>query len=1070
MSGPLDKGIMLYILTFNYYNMRKRPDHQLGLLLAALLLLGLSGPVFSQEIDTSLFGNLRWRMIGPHRGGRTVGGCGVPQQPNVFYIGVNNGGVWKTTDFGRTWDPIFDDQPTGSIGDVAVAPSDPNIVYVASGEGIQRPDLSVGDGIYRSSDAGKTWTRLGLAAGQQMGGLAIDPHDPDRVFVAVLGHPYGPNPERGVYRSTDGGKTWEKVLYKDENTGAVQVTLDPTNPQIVYADLWAGRQGPWENGAWDGPNSGLYKSADGGSTWHQLTQGLPTTAQGLSRIGFCIAPSDPSRLYATVEAGASGGIYRSDDGGESWQKLNSDQRFWGRGDDFAEVKADPKNKDIVYTADVVVWKSVDGGASWTAFKGAPGGDDYHRLWINPDHPEIMLVACDQGAIVTVNGGHTFSSWYNQPTAQFYHVITDNAFPYNVYGGQQESGSIGIASRGNDGQITFHEWHPVGVEEYGYVAPDPLDPNIIYGGKITRYDKRTGQIQNIAPEAVRSGKYRFVRTAPVVFSPTDPHTLYYAGNVLFKTGNGGHSWQVISPDLSRETWAIPATVGIYNTENLAKMPRRGVIYTVAPSPVDPLTIWAGTDDGLIHVTRDGGKTWKNVTPPGIADWSKISLIDAGHTDAGTAYAAVNGIRLDDMHPHMYKTHDGGHSWTEIDAGLPDAPINVVREDPRRKGLLLAGSEKLVSVSFDDGVHWSPLRLNMPATSIRDLVFKDADVVVGTHGRSFWILDDIAPLRQMSPQTAAQDAVLYKPEPAIRVRWDMWPDTPLPQDEPAGENPPDGAIIDYYLKEAASGPVTLDILDATGKAFRHFSSSDTLYTVPDVNIPPYWIRPQQILSAQAGPHRMVWDLHYQPINVPAEYPISAVYANTAPTATSPWVMPGVYTVKLTVNGKSFTQALTVRMDPRVKTPLPILQQQHDLALRAYKGREYALAAYNQVHKLRAAVASLLPRCSGAVSAALKALDEKAAALEGASRRGGGRGAPGGGSSQLKAFGQLQGDYTTVFGILQEADSPPTLQAVNALQATEQAAMLTTAAWVQLQQKDLAAVNGLLKEASLDEIKIQ
>jgi photosystem II stability/assembly factor-like uncharacterized protein len=1060
--------------------------------LAAWLLLVLAGSVHPQDIDTSLFGNLRWRMIGPHRGGRTVGGCGVPQQPNVFYIGVNNGGVWKTTDFGRTWDPIFDDQPTGSIGDVAVAPSDPNIVYVASGEGIQRPDLSVGDGIYRSSDAGKTWTHLGLAAGQQMGGLAIDPHDPNRVFVAVLGHPYGPNPERGVYKTTDGGKTWEKVLYKDENTGAVQVTLDPTNPQIVYADLWAGRQGPWENGAWNGPNSGLYKSADGGNTWHQLTQGLPTPAQGLSRIGFCIAPSDPTRLYATVEAGASGGIYRSDNGGESWQKLNSDQRFWGRGDDFAEVKADPKNKDIVYTADVVVWKSVDAGASWNAFKGAPGGDDYHRLWINPDHPEIMLVACDQGAIVTVNGGHTFSSWYNQPTAQFYHVITDNAFPYNVYGGQQESGSIGIASRGNDGGITFREWHPVGVEEYGYVAPDPLDPNIIYGGKITRYDKRTGQVQNIAPEAVRSGKYRFLRTAPVLFSPTDPHTLYFAGNVLFKTSNGGHSWQEISPDLSRETWTIPATVGIYNTENMAKMQRRGVIYTVAPSPIDPLTIWAGTDDGLIHITRDGGKTWKNVTPPGIPDWSKISLIDAGHTDATTAYAAVNGIRIDDMHPHIYKTHDGGRTWTEIDAGLPDAPINVVREDPRRKGLLLAGSEKEVSVSFDDGMHWSPLRLNMPATSIRDLVFKDADVVVGTHGRSFWILDDIAPLRQLGPQTAAQDAVLYKPAPAIRVRWDMWPDTPLPQDEPAGENPPDGALIDYHLKEAATGPVTLDIFDAAGKPIRHFSSSDTLYTIPDVNIPTYWIRPQQILSAQAGPHRLIWDLHYQPLNVPAEYPISAVYANTAPTATSPWVMPGTYTVKLTVNGKTYTQPLVVRIDLRVKTALPGLQQQHDLALQAYKGREKAMQAYNQVHMLRAAIASLLPRSSGAVAAALKTLDEKAAPLEGAPRRGRGApasapgsapgsapssapssaagGAPGRAAAPLKSFAQLQGDYATVFSILQEADEPPTTQAIAALQTTEQAAGLTAAAWTQLQQKDLPAANAQLKEAGLDALKFQ
>jgi photosystem II stability/assembly factor-like uncharacterized protein len=1035
-----------------------------------IILIGvIANPVDSRGQDTSLFDNLRWRMIGPHRGGRTVGGCGVPQQPNVFYIGVNNGGVWKTTDFGRTWDPIFDDQPTGSVGDVAVAPSDPNIVYVASGEGIQRPDLSVGDGVYRSSDAGKTWTHLGLAAGQQMGGLAIDPHDPNRVFVAVLGHPYGPNIERGVYRSIDGGKTWEKVLYKDENTGAVQVTIDPVNPQIVYADLWAGRQGPWENGAWDGPNSGLFKSTDGGTTWHQLTTGLPTPAEGLSRIGFCIAPSDPSRLYATVAAGpTNGGIYRSDDAGESWKKLNSDQRFWGRGDDFAEVKADPKNKDIVYTADVVVWKSMDGGMSWNAFKGAPGGDDYHRLWINPDHPEIMLVACDQGAIVTVNGGHTFSSWYNQPTAQFYHVITDNAFPYNVYGGQQESGSIGIASRGNDGAITFREWHPVGVEEYGYVAPDPLDPNIIYGGKVTRYDKRTGQIQNIAPEAVQSGQYRFLRTAPILFSPTDPHTLYFAGNVLFKTSNGGHSWQVISPDLSRESWAVPASVGIYNTDAVTKMARRGVIYTVAPSPVDPLTIWAGTDDGLIHVTRDGGKTWKNVTPPGINDWTKISLIEAGHSDAGTAYAAVNGIRIDDMHPHIYKTHDGGVSWTAVDAGLPEDPINVVREDPKSKGLLLAGSERNVWISFDDGAHWTSLRLNMPATSIRDLVFKDADVVVGTHGRSFWILDDIAPLREMGPATAAQDAVLYKPDPAIRVRWDMNPDTPLPGDEPAGENPPDGAVIDYHLKEDATGPVTIEIADAAGRVLRRYSSTDTLYEIPDVNIPPYWIRPQQILSDKKGPHRLIWDLHEQPLNVPASYPISAVVGNTAPVASSPWVMPGAYTVRLIVNGKRYTQTLTVKMDPRVKTTLASLQQQHDLALQAYRGRDSAMHAYNQVHALRAAIAVLQKQSGGAVTGALQELDAKAAVLEGGGRRG--RGMPAGAGTQRKAFSQLQGDFAAVFSILEEADLEPTVQAVAALHATEQAARQTMGMWVELQQKNLPAINAQLKAAGLESLTIQ
>ncbi len=626
-----------------------------------LLLLSLFQAVaFSQTIDPNLFNAMQWRCIGPHRGGRTVGAVGVPQQPNVFYIGVNNGGVWKTTDYGRTWFPIFDDQPTGSIGDVGVAPSNPNVLYVGSGEGLQRPDLSVGDGMYKSTDGGKTWKNTGLKDAQQIGRLAIDPTNENRVFVAALGHPYGPNKERGVYRTTDGGATWQQVLYIDENTGAIQVAIDPNNPNIIFADMWAGRQGPWENGAWNGPESGLYKSTDGGNTWKKITRGLPTPAQGLGRIGFCIAPSNSARMYATVDAGAEGGVYRSNDAGESWARIQTDGRLWGRGSDFAEVTADPKNENIVYSANVVTWKSTDGGNTWNAFRGAPGGDDYHRVWINPNNSDILIIANDQGAIITVNGGATFSSWYNQPTAQFYHVSTDNAFPYNVYGGQQESGSVGIASRGNDGQITFREWHPVGVEEYGYVAADPLDPNIIYGGKITRFDKRTGQVQNISPEIVRSGKYRFLRTAPVLFSPVDPKTLFYAGNVIFKTRDGGQSWKIISPDLTRETWDIPQSVGIYTTDELKQMPRRGVIYTIAPSFKDSNTILAGTDDGLMHVTRDGGKNWKNVTPAGIDSWNKISMMEASHFDVNTAYAAVNSIRCDDMRPHIFKTNPGRKS--------------------------------------------------------------------------------------------------------------------------------------------------------------------------------------------------------------------------------------------------------------------------------------------------------------------------------------------------------------------------------------------------------------------------
>jgi photosystem II stability/assembly factor-like uncharacterized protein len=947
------------------------------------------------------FDALKWRMIGPHRGGRTVGAVGVPQQPNVFYIGVNNGGVWKTTDYGRTWKPIFDDQPTGSIGDVVVAPSNPNVIYVGAGEGLQRPDLSVGDGMYKSTDAGKTWTHLGLANVQQIGGLAIDPTNENRVFVAALGHPYGPNTERGVYRTTDGGKTWELVLYKDQNTGAIQVTLDPTNPNIVYADLWAARQGPWENGAWQGTESGLYKSTDGGNTWKKLTNGLPTVEQGLGRIGFGIAPSNSNRLYATVDAPEVGGIFRSDDGGENWTRTTQDGRIWGRGSDFAEIKVHPTNADIVFSADVDTWKSEDGGKTWNAFRGAPGGDDYHRLWINPTNPDIILLAGDQGAIITVNGGQTFGSWYNQPTAQFYHVSTDNAFPYNVYGGQQESGSVGISSRGNDGQIGIREWHPVGVEEYGYVAADPLDPNVIYGGKITRFDKRTGQVQNIAPEAVRSGKYRFVRTAPVLFSPIDPKTLYFAGNVLFKTRDGGSSWQEISPDLTRESHEdIPESVGIYKTEAMKKMPRRGVIYTIAPSPRDINTIWAGTDDGLIQVTKNGGKTWSKSSDMGA--WSKVSMLEASHFDANVAYAAINRIRCSDMKPHIVRTRDGGKTWQEIVKGLPNDPINTVREDPIRKELLFAGSERAVYVSFDDGENWQSLRLNMPATSIRDLVIKDDDVVVGTHGRSFWILDNISSFRQQPmTQISGLTTILFKPQTALRVRWNNYTDTPTPQEEPAGQNPPDGAMIDYHLPKNTTGEVTLEIFDLANKSIRKFSSNDKRYDIPDLNIPLYWIRPQQILSNKAGNQRFVWDLHYKPLDVPPTFPISATYQNTAPDATSPWVRTGSYTVKLTANGQTYSQPLAVTIDPRVKTPTDKLKQIHDLSLQCYEGRQQARKLLTESEELR--------KVSRYTEEGMKKVMDREAALK-----------------------KTDAAFATLLNILESTDMPPTTQTVTAVKA--------------------------------------
>jgi len=1017
-------------------------------------------------------------MIGPFRAGRTVGATGVPGQPNVFYIGVNNGGVWRTSDYGRTWAPIFDDQPTGSIGALAVAPSNPDIIYVGSGEGLQRPDLSVGDGVFKSIDGGKTWKFMGLPDAQQIGAVLVDPRDPNRVYVAVLGHPYGANEQRGVFKSTDGGTTWQKILYKDENTGAIALAFDPSNPDILYADLWASRQGPWENGEWQGKTSGLFKSTDGGTNWRQLTNGLPGAEQGLGRIGFGIAASDPNRIYATVDAQKDGGVYRSDDAGESWHRMTTDGRVWGRGSDFAEIKVDPKNRDIVYVANTASYKSTDGAKTFIAFKGAPGGDDYHTIWINPENSQIMLFATDQGATITVNGGETWSSWYNQPTAQLYHVSTDNQFPYNVYSGQQESGSVGIASRGNDGEITFREWHPVGADEYAYVAPDPLNPNIIFGGKVSRYDRTTGQVQNVAPEAVRSGKYRFIRTMPLIFSPVDPHILLLASNVLFKTINDGQSWDIISPDLTREKPDVPANIGIFRTPALEKQPRRGVIYAVAPSYKDVNVIWAGTDDGLVHVTEDGGKAWTDVTPPAVTAWSKVAQIDAGRFDSKTAYVAVNRMRLDDMKPHVYRTHDGGKTWTETVKGLPDSgPVNAVREDPERRGLLYAGTERAVYVSFNDGDEWQPLRLNMPATSIRDLVVHNDDIVVGTHGRSFWILDNVTPLRQISGQISTSAAVLFKPQVAYRVRWSLNTDTPLPPEEPGGQNPPDGAMIDYYLG-ADVKEVQLEILDAAGKVVRSYSSSDAPEKINENSLPypSYWFRQQQMLSAKKGMQRFLWDLHYAPPEgVRRSYSMAAIFHDTPLSPLGPWVQPGEYSVRLTAGGKSFTQLLTVKMDPRIVTPQDALTEQYDLSMICYQGFQTVNKARQEINGVRRQLQALLKaEPTAELKDLLNKFGRKVSAIDGtgwaedvdvmysaayATNR------------NEETFAGLQNKLLYLMAVMQGADAKPTTQATAAVKDQQQSLKNVLGRWHELKSgsKDVSTLNDLLKKSNKPSLNV-
>ncbi len=1015
------------------------------LLLAALSLAPLAQ---SQQIDSGLLHEMHWRNVGPFRGGRTRAVSGVPTQPNVFYIGAVNGGVWKTTDFGRTWTPIFDREPTGSIGAIEVAPSDPNVVYVASGEGLHRPDLSVGDGIYKSTDGGAIWTHLGLRDGQQISQMAIDPHDPNRLFVAVAGHPYGPNPERGIYRSTDGGQTFEKVLYKDENIGAGDVKIDPSDPNIVYATLWEAREGPWENGEFSGTNGGVFKSTDGGQTWHPLAGGLPN---GIVQAYVAIARSDPKRLFASVATKDKVELYRSADGGQTWAIATTDSRPKNRigGGDLPVPMIDPKNPDVVYITSTVTWKSIDGGKTWVGFRGAPGGDDYQNIWINPNDSNTIILTSDQGAIITVNGGETWGSWYNQPTAQMYHVNADNAFPYRLCSGQQESGSACISSRGNDGEITFRDWHPVAAEEYGYVVPDPLDPDIVFGGKLSRYDRRTAQAQNVTPELVPGPDFRVLRTQPIVFSPIDPHLLYFASNTLWTTRDGGQSWKQISPDLTRKTWDVPATVGIFGSDPSVQPKQRGVIYAVAPSPLDSNRIWAGTDDGLIWLTTDGGAHWNNVTPPPLSAWQKVSVLEASHCDPQTAYVAINTLRLDDLRPHIYRTRDSGKTWSEISGGIPkNENVNSVREDPKRNGLLFAGTERAVYVSFDDGDRWQSLRLNMPATSVRDLTIKDNDLAVGTHGRGFWILDDITPLRQLDEKVVASNAFLFAPELAYRVRWDTNSDTPLPPDEPAGQNPSDGTIFNYYLKAAAAGPVTLEILDSAGGLVRRYSSADPIPPPdPELSIPAYWLRPPQTLPSAAGVHRLVWDMHYPPVpGMKSYYPMTAIPRNTALAPTSPWVMPGKYSVVLTVDGHRYTQPLTIEMDPRVKTSTADLQKQFELSKQIYDDLLVLQPAVDKAAAALTKLKSMREKASGPDAAKIDTAIQKLQSLQGV----GGRRRRG---PQTESLSAVRGSLMELLSVLQEVDAAPTMQATQAVPKVHQSATSLVQRWQEFASKQLA-----------------
>ncbi len=1071
----------------------------------ACLLAALAALAQAQTIDPRLYGEMHWRSIGPPRAGRARALAGVPSQPNVFYIGFDNGGVWRSTDFGSTWTPLFDEQPTGSIGAIAVAPSNPNTIYVGTGAGIIRPDLAVGDGVYKSTDAGKTWTHLGLRDTQMIANIEVDPRNPNRLFVAALGHPYGPNAERGIFRSTDGGASFQKVLYKDEYTSADDVRLDPHDPNTVYAALWQQQQGFYENGAFGGTGGGIFKSTDGGSNWKQLTTGLPAIIQA----NLAIAPSNPRILYASVaSSGGQGGgggrggrggggsvaLYKTTDGGDHWEaaagERTPDPRPLGRigGGDLPTLTVDPKNENVVYVCSTVFWRTEDGGTTWSAVRGAPGGDDYQKSWVNPESPNIILLVADQGGVISANRGESWSNWYTQPTAAMYHVTADNAFPYRLCGGQQDSGSACVDSRSMDGEITFHDWHPVGIEEYGEAAPDPKDPDLVYGGKVTVYDRRTAQKSNVGPGGGGRGGAaaapaggpppRTVRTQPLIWSPKDPNILFYATAGVWKTSNGGHSWTPISGDLTRQTWDTPSNAGKY-AEGITPS-ALGSITALAPSPLDVNVLWAGTGDGYIQVTTDGGANWTNVTPPQIKAWTRIFNMDAGHFDTQTAYAAANTLRLDDMRPHLWRTHDGGKTWTEIDKGIAAGAVaNSIREDPRKRGLLYAATDTQVWVSFDDGDNWHSLRLNMPAISVRDIEVKDddtclcSDLVAGTHGRGFWILDNLTPLRQAAEAAGAGHAYLFKPATGIRIRFGTNDPTPWPPEVQAGENPPPGALIDYYLPSAA-GQVKLEILDQHSRVIRTYSSSDAVRnpdpaTDPvgynrlcqqtpsalDCGLPLYWPAPGHSLKTSAGMHRFSWDMHYDPIPGAVAGGRggggggAAVPHRTYPSVNSPWVAPGDYTVRLTVNGQTQTQPITIKLDPRVKIT-PEVQQLFILTLGMEEGAVSATAAYQEA---RALVAKLKAGPQSSADLA-KQIEEIAPEESPSARGGGGRGGRGGGGgfgapepAGSPTLASLGPQMIAAAMAMQGSEMPPTAAQIDACHREQQAYDTLMAKWATL-----------------------
>jgi photosystem II stability/assembly factor-like uncharacterized protein len=1018
-----------------------------------------AAPASAPSVDPKTYAGMKWRLIGPFRGGRSITVTGVSSQPNTYYFGAVAGGVWKTTDGGNTWDPLFEKQATSSIGSIAVSDSDPNVIYVGTGEACIRGDISFGDGVYRSNDGGKTWANIGLKETRHIGAVIIHPTNPDVAFVAALGHAYGPNPERGIFRTRDGGKTWEKVLYLDDRTGAIEVVFDPHNPHILFAAMWEGYRTPWSLNS-GGAKDGLYRSDDDGNTWKRIEgNGLPEGPLG--RISVAVSGSDSSVVYALIEAN-KGGLYRSDTGGTNWNLINDDHRFRQRAWYFTHVWADPKDANKVYIANTGLFRSNDGGKSFERLN-SPHGDN-HALWVDPNNANRLINGNDGGATISVDGGKNWTTQYNQPTAQIYHITADNDFLYRVYGSQQDNSSLGIRTRSDHGAILPSDWDAVGGGESGYIAVDPRDSNIVYaddeGPFLTRFDRSTGQAQSIQqwPEDISghpasAQKYRYTWTQPLVISSHNPDVIYHAGQYLFRSEDAGRSWTAISPDLTRNDKSKQGDSGGPITKDQYSVEYYDVIFAIAESPKQSGILWVGTDDGLIQLTRDEGKTWTNVTPHGFPEWAMISLIEASPFDPATAYAVIDAHKLDDFKPYIFRTSDFGKTWTPIITGLPDGSyVHAVREDPKRKGLLYAGTETGVWVSFDAGAHWQSLQINLPTTPVHDLLIHGDDLAIATHGRSFWILDDLAPLRQLTPAIAGETAHLFTPSPAVRTRIGHI----NPRRYAIGENPPEGAILYYWLKEAPKEPAKLEILDTQGKVIRSLTSEEKKKTEAGEE----WERDARVeyIPAAAGLNHFAWDLRYEaPVKIPA-----AIYdGNDGPVG--PLALPGKYFVRLNIGGISFTEPLVVSMDPRVKTSAADLQKQFDFLLKLRDRQEEMNRAILGIRDLRSQLKGLERRLgdkSGAIVTSSNDIRNKLTAIEEA-------------LIQVKATAsedeanyqtRLNSKFSYLNAVTDSADTAPTAAEIAVYGELDKQLDVQLAQWQQVLTRDLPTLDEAMRKDNI------